>query len=75
VLASKQALLTYNAEDCAALEVVAHRLIDLHEGSPHAGIPSRGEVVDTSKLKREHPHGFKRNTFAFPEMDTINKAA
>jgi predicted RecB family nuclease len=75
VPASKQALLTYNAEDCAALEVVAHRLIDLHEGAPHAGIPSHGEVVDTSKLKREHPYGFKRNTFAFPELDTINKAA
>jgi predicted RecB family nuclease len=75
VPASKQALLTYNAEDCAALEAVAHRLIDLHEGSPHAGIPLYGEVVDTSKLKREHPYGFKRNTFAFPELDTINNAA
>jgi predicted RecB family nuclease len=75
VPASKQALLTYNGEDCAALEVVAHRLIDLHEGSPHAGISSHGEVVDTSKLKREHPYGFKRNTFAFPELDAINNAA
>ena len=26
-------------------------------------------------MKREHPHGFKRNTIAFPELNTINKAA
>jgi hypothetical protein len=75
VPASKQALLTYNAEDCAALEAVAHRLTDLHEGSPQPGIPSHGEVVDTAKLKREHPYGFKRNTFAFPELKAINNAA
>jgi predicted RecB family nuclease len=75
VLAAKQALLTYNGEDCAALEVVAHRLIELHEGSPHTGIPSHGEVVDTSKLKRERPYAFNRNTFVFPELAAINEAA
>jgi len=26
-------------------------------------------------MKREHPHGFKRNIFVFPELDAINKAA
>jgi predicted RecB family nuclease len=75
VAASQQALLTYNTEDCAALEVVAHRLIDLNEVSPHAGIPFHGKVVDTSKLKREHPYGFKRNTFHLPELNAINNAA
>jgi predicted RecB family nuclease len=73
--AAKQALLTYNAEDCAALEVIAHKLLDLHQCSPQAGIPFNGEVVDTAKLKREHPYGFKRNTFAFPELNAINNAA
>ena len=75
VTAAKQALLSYNAEDCAALEAVAHKLLDLHECSPQAGTPSPGEVVDTTKLKREHPSGFKRNTFAFPELNAINNAA
>jgi len=75
VSSAKQALLTYNAEDCAALEAVAHKLLDLHDRSPQAGIPFHGEVVDTAKLKWEHPYGFKQNTFAFPELDTINKAA
>ena len=31
--------------------------------------------VDTETLKRDHPSGFKRNTFSFPELDVINKAA
>ena len=75
VSAAKQALLTYNTEDCAALEAVAHKLLDLHEGAPQAGNASHGEIVDTVKLKREHPYGFKRNTFAFPELDAINNAA
>ena len=44
-------------------------------GSPQAGAPFHGEVVDTAKLKREHPYGFKRNTFAFPELNAINDAA
>jgi hypothetical protein len=75
VSAAKQALLTYNAEDCAALEAVAHKLLDLQDRYPQAGIPFHGEAVDTAKLKWEHPYGFKQNTFAFPELDTINKAA
>jgi predicted RecB family nuclease len=75
VSAAKQGLITYNAEDCAALEAVAHKFPDLHQSSPQAGIPFHGEVVDTAKLKREHPYGFKRNTFAFPEMNAINNAA
>ena len=33
------------------------------------------DVVDTTTLKREHPYGFKRNKFFFPELDAINKAA
>ena len=30
-------------------------------------------AVDVASLKREHPYGFKRNTFAIPELDAINK--
>jgi hypothetical protein len=75
VAGAKQALLTYNAEDCAALEAVTRKLLDLHEGSPQAGNPFNGEIVETAKLKWEHPYGFKRNTFAFPELKAINNAA
>jgi predicted RecB family nuclease len=72
---AKHALRIYNAEDCASLEAVAHKLLDLHEGSSQAGIPVCSEVVDTAKMKREHPYGFKRNIFAFPELNAINDAA
>jgi predicted RecB family nuclease len=71
----KQALFTYNAEDCAALEAVAHKLLDLREGSPQAGVPFHGEAVDTTKMKWERPYGFKKNTFVFPELNAINDAA
>jgi transposase len=66
---------TYNVEDCKALEVVANKISELAQGRPNAENSSRDDVVETSTLKREHPFGFKRNTFAFPELDVINKAA
>ena len=73
--AAKQALLTYNAEDCQALEMLTNALVELGHGSPPAGESPLGEIVNTAKLRWEHPYGFKRNTFAIPELDTINNAA
>ena len=72
---TKQALLTYNAQDCEAAGVLASKLVELHQASLQTGGLSLDGVVDTAKLKREHPHGFKRNIFVFPELDAINKAA
>jgi predicted RecB family nuclease len=73
--AAKQALLTYNAEDCQALETLTNALVKLGQGSPHSGDPPLGEIVNTAKLRWEHPYGFKRNIFAIPELNTINNAA
>ena len=73
--ATQQALLTYNAEDCQALETLANALVELGQGSHQAGDSPLGEIVNTAKLRWEHPYGFKRNTFAIPELDTINNAA
>jgi predicted RecB family nuclease len=73
--AEKQTLLDYNRQDCEALELVAHRLVDMHREAPaNAMSPQRG-VALTSDMKRESPYGFKRNEFVFPEMELINKAA
>ncbi len=66
----KAALVTYNAQDCEALELVALKLVDLHQD----GI-SPNDVVRTEQLKHESLYGFKRNTFSFPELSVINKAA
>lgn len=74
-IAVKQTLLDYNRQDCEALELVANRLVDLHRADPANGMPSQGDVVLTSNIKRESPYGFKRNQFVFPEMEIINKAA
>jgi predicted RecB family nuclease len=72
---TKQALLTYNAQDCEAVGVLARKLVELHQASFQTGGLAIDGIVDTATMKREHPHGFKRNIFVFPELDTINKAA
>jgi len=71
----KSLLVTYNVEDCRALAVVANKIGELTRAGANAEGSPTGNVVDTSTLKREHPYGFKRNTFAFAELDVINKAA
>ena len=60
---------------CQALEIVANCLFELRRVSSQVGNTPSDNVVDTSRLKREHPYGFKRNTFVFPELDAINNAA
>src|ERR1019366_8229060 len=67
--AAKAALLVYNVEDCQALEVVSNCLFELRRVSSQVGQTPSSDVVNTSQLKREHPYGFKRNTFVFPELD------
>jgi len=71
----KAALLAYNAQDCEALERLAGMLVESFQASPQAEGSSQNDVVHTERLKRDHPYGFKRNTFSFPELDVINKAA
>jgi len=73
-IAEREKLIRYNADDCEALEIVTQRINRLG----HTQTENKSEdtdVVDTSKLKREYPQGFKRNTFIIPELDSINKAA
>ena len=68
-------ILAYNAQDCEALERLAGRLVELFRSSPQPEGSPQNDVVHTDRLKREHPYGFKRNSFSFPELDVINKAA
>jgi predicted RecB family nuclease len=72
---TKQALLTYNGQDCEAVGVLASKLVELHQASLQTGGASLDGVVDTARMRRENPHGFKRNIFVLPELDAINKAA
>lgn len=72
---TKQALLTYNAQDCEAVGVLASKLVELHHAFLQIEGSSLDGVVDTAMMKRLHPHGFKRNVFVFADLDVINKAA
>ena len=71
----KATILAYNAQDCEALEQLAGRLVELFQASPEAKSSSQNDVVHTENLTPPSPYGFKRNTFSFPELDVINKAA
>lgn len=72
---AKQALITYNSNDCEALELVVNSLATLQAARVAGEQSSRDDVVNTDGMRREHPYGFNRNSFAFPELEAINKAA
>ncbi len=71
----KAAIITYNAQDCEALERLTGKLVELFQASPEAISSAQNDVVHTENLAPHSPYGFKRNTFSFPELDVINKAA
>jgi predicted RecB family nuclease len=72
----KQRLITYNAEDCEALERVTTVVRSLF-GRQAEETQSVLNVVDASSLKREHPYrfAFGNKDFALPEFQYINQAA
>ena len=72
---AKLSLITYNAEDCEAVEVLANKLAELRRTAPQAGEMPPDGVVDTTLMKRKNAFGFGRNNFVFPELEVINKAA
>ncbi len=71
--ALKAAVLTYNAEDCEALELVTSKLVELCEAYPDEKLPENN-VLHTERLKCDL-YRFKPNTFYFSELNVINKAA
>lgn len=71
----KQKLISYNAEDCEALEKVTQVVCGLNPSRSGAAASSPSDIVDITTMKREHPYGFNRNAFFFPDFDVINRAA
>ena len=69
----KLRLLTYNSDDCEALQKVAEALSALCHISD-LGVPE-SEVVDVDSLKREYPQRFGEVDFVLPEFQKINEAA
>lgn len=68
-------IIRYNSEDCEALELVMQVVSELRNSQFKPTGTSKFDIVDTNSLKREHPYGFKNNTFFFPELEAINKSA
>jgi len=72
--AIKDKLISYNQEDCKALRIVTDNLYSIACNTLASG--SRiGSVIQAEDLKREHPYGFGRHEFFFPELALINKCA
>jgi|WetSurMetagenome_2_1015567.scaffolds.fasta_scaffold21684_2 predicted RecB family nuclease len=70
----KEKLKLYNFQDCEALEIVTQKVLNLcfHQENLNSNI---NEIVDVNNLKRDSPHGFKRNIFVINDFGFINKAA
>ena len=71
----KTNLIRYNSEDCEALDIVTQRVLSLQHFQPKTDATNKDDVIDTSKMIRANQFIFKKNTFALPKLDEINKAA
>ena len=70
----KQKLLTYNAEDCEALERVTNNVAQFCQRETEEA-KSEGDIVYTDTVKRESLYRYGRNKFSILELDYINKCA
>lgn len=73
--ALKQKILTYNAEDCEALEKVTIAIAQLCKRKTNLVASSDNDVIHTDTLKQERPFHFGKNNFSVPEFEQINQAA
>ncbi len=72
----KQKLLTYNAEDCEALERVTNAVAQLCQRETEVAKPEDNNIVYADALKSEiFSYYFGKIDFAVPELGYINQAA
>jgi predicted RecB family nuclease len=69
----KERLITYNAEDCAALELVFN-VIDRLQREPDCQDKPK-TFVQVEAIRDQTLHKFRKNDFALPDMEYINGAA
>jgi predicted RecB family nuclease len=71
----KERIVTYNAEDCAALEIVFDSVLRMSERQD-AGVKTETEsVVRVESIRRIDSYRFGKIEFLSPDFDYINKAA
>ena len=71
----KEKLITYNAEDCEALEKAANFVSGLCRGKKEIVLPEEPKIVYTDTLKRKSTYHFGKNSFSLPELEKINQSA
>ncbi len=71
----KERLITYNAEDCEALETVFDAIVQLLQRHDDGVKTSADSVVHVESLRNDDFHRFGRIQFSLPELDYINRAA
>lgn len=71
----KQKLITYNAEDCEALERITAAIGQLCQRRNESVTPRDADVVHTDSLKQKSSYRFGENCFALPEFEKINQSA
>lgn len=72
----KQKLLSYNAEDCEALERVTSTVAQLCQRETEKAKSEDNEIVHTDALRAESfPRRFGKNDFSVPELEYVNQAA
>ena len=72
----KQKLITYNTEDCEALERVAEAVAQLcYKQTSETARPQDDKIVYIDSLKREYPQRLGDIIFVTPELEYLNRAA
>jgi predicted RecB family nuclease len=71
----KQKLITYNAEDCEALEKGVNIVAQLCQEQTEESNSPDNNVIYTNSLKRESLYRLKKNKFLLPELEYINQSA
>jgi hypothetical protein len=71
----KRKLVTYNAEDCEALERVTSAIAQLCQRQTEMAEPKESPIVYTDSMKREDSYLFGKKEFSMPELKYINQAA
>lgn len=71
----KQRLLTYNMEDCEAVEHVTMAIVKLIQQLAGPESSDSSNMVPVDSLQPNDTHRFQVNKFVLPEFDLINQAA
>ena len=70
----RQRIITYNTEDCQALQKVTESVIQLCRMTENTGI-TNSNIVHADSMKLESPYRLQKNNFEISEYEYINRCA